>query len=432
MFKIYLFIYNIIQLLLLFILWPLLALWALKAKYRDRVLARLGINLPKPGAKTGSRIWVHALSVGEVASAIPLITAIKRDIPTAEIIFSTTTRSGRKYARNLDNIIDHFVPLPFDIFWIVNKFIRRLQPDLFILIETDFWPNILWQMQSKKIPTLLANGRITTNSFKNYRRASFLFGPLFNSFSFLSMQIKIDAMRMIDLGVSAEKVVYCGNLKYDLEPFKAGNITKAAKRHEFNLPPKGKILIAGSTHPGEEEIIINSYLALLHNFSDLNLIIAPRDINRGSEIADMLKQNKIKYNRRSQSSANNAAVLILDTLGELSTIYTLADLVFIGGSLVAQGGHNPIEPAIFAKAIVFGSHMEDFAEISRTLLDNRAAVEVSAANFTSICHTLLADNAKRHKLGVKATDLVNENQGASRRYIKIIQRIINHAQQKAN
>ena len=428
----YIFIYNIIQLLALLLLWPVLVILALSPKYRSRVADRLGINLPKLHKNRGiPRIWIHALSLGEAASSRPLLAAIKQHIPQSEIIFSCTTKGGKQYAEGLTGMIDHLVPFPFDIYWIVKKFINHLAPDLFILIETDFWPNILWQMQVRNIPTLLANGRISDASFKNYRLASFLFGPLFNTFTFLSMQVKSDAMRMISLGVSAEKVIYCGNLKYDMEPFANGRLLQAAKRADFNLPAHGLILVAGSTHKGEEEIIIRAFCDLSPKYP-LALVIAPRDIHRGEEIEVLIKKNGLNSTRRSLRSSRHETILVLDTLGELAQVYTLADLAFVGGSLVAEGGHNPIEPAILGKTVIFGPHMEDFIEISQSLLQQDAAGLVTEDTFTSVCDNLLADQDQRGMMGDRAAELVNENQGAANRYIKIIKKIIHHAQQEAN
>ncbi len=424
---IYIIIYNIIQWLVLLLLWPILALWILRPKYRGRIANRLGYDLPKFKKKKGApRIWIHALSVGEAASSLPLITAIRRDIPQAEIIFSTTTKSGGQYAQRMTGLVDHFIPFPVDFYWTVRKFINHLTPDLFILIETDLWPNILWQMKARNITTILANGRITENSFKNYKRATFLFGPLFDSFSRLSMQVEIDAQNMIDLGVSAEKVIHCGNLKYDTEPLRTGPISKKTTRKDFRLPPTGPILVAGSTHKGEEEIIINAFKALTHKYNNMALIIAPRDIGRRAEIAEIIRHSNLTCNRRSQRNDNQKAILLLDTLGELAQVYTLADLAFVGGSLVAQGGHNPIEPAILGKTVIFGPYMEDFAEISLDLLQAKAAIQVTAENFTITCDKLLANKEQRLKLGNNAATLIGKNQGAAKRYIKIIQDITGH------
>ncbi|NOX24700.1 MAG: 3-deoxy-D-manno-octulosonic acid transferase [Deltaproteobacteria bacterium] len=415
--------YNIIQLLALLLLWPVLVLWALSPRHRGRIAARLGAGLPKLGkSKGGPRIWIHALSMGEAASALPLITAIRRDIPQAEIIFSTTTRGGSQYARHLADKVDYQVAFPFDFYWLVKRFIKRLNPDLFILIETDFWPNILGQMWAMGIPAILANGRITANSFKNYRRASFIFRPLFNSFSFLSMQMEADAGRMIDLGVPPAKVGCCGNLKYDLQPFN-GPKNRAARREDFNLPETGLILVAGSTHRGEEEIIINSYITLAAKYK-LALVIAPRDTGRGAEIAAMLQRRGLNCARRSQRNTGPTSILVLDTLGELIRVYSLADLAFVGGSLVPQGGHNPVEPASLGRAVIFGPHMEDFAEISRDLCQNQAALGVSADNFTTVCANLLADKNQRREMGERAARFILTNQGAAGRYIEIIKKII--------
>jgi 3-deoxy-D-manno-octulosonic-acid transferase len=228
---------------------------------------------------------------------------------------------------------------------------------------------------------------------------------------------------MIELGVPAAKVIHCGNLKYDLEPCNKPQ-DNAADREDFNLPGTGLIMVAGSTHKGEEEVIINSYQALATEYN-LTLIIAPRDIRRGAEIAAMLRRRGLKYAmRRSRKDSVQTPILILDTLGELPRVYALADLVFIGGSLVPQGGHNPLEAAIPGRAIIFGPHMEDFAEISRDLCQNGAALEVKIDNFTASCADLLADKNRRREMGRRAAGLIAANRGAAGRYLEIIEKLI--------
>lgn len=424
-------LYNIIQLLALLLLLPLLAAWALAPKYRSRIAGRLGIALPElsPKQEGRPRIWIHALSVGEVASSLPLVRAIRTALPHSEIIFSTTTRSGADYARRMADQIDLFVPFPLDFYWTVKKFISHLSPDLFILIETDFWPNILWQLSRRKVPCLLANGRITEHSFKAYGWAAFLFGPLFNSFTCLSMQIEEDARRMMGLGVAADKVVSCGNLKYDLPQSVGRQGTKSLTRAEFNLPTEGPLLVAGSTHAGEEEIIIKAFKQLLGNYPDLSLIIAPRDVNRSNEIAGLISKSGLTCTQRSRRTTGEEAILLLDTLGELSQVYALANIAFVGGSLVPEGGHNPLEPAVFGKPILFGLHMQDFAEISLALLQAGAAKEITAWNIKDILNALLADKRLCLEMGEKAAGLIKKNQGAAERYLEIIKKLLPHVQE---
>ncbi len=416
--RFFILLYNIITTLLLIPLSPVLLIWALNPKYRGRIRQRLGYNLPRLNKSREPRIWVHALSVGEAASSLPLLTAIRRQMPDACLIFSTTTRSGTAYAAaRASSMVDHLIAFPFDLFWPVKKYIRRLAPDIFILIETDFWPNFIWQLKCRNIPIILANGRLTTHSLKGYKRAAFFFRPLFDSFTALGVQMASDAANMRRLGVESKKIITAGNLKYDLPSPPA---SQTRQQPLFNRPAAGgPLLVAGSTHEGEEEIILTAYKKLRQDFPDLKLIIAPRDIERRETIERLIKNMNLTSSRRSKGGSSTG-LMILDTLGELSTVYALADIALVGGSLVARGGHNPLEPALHGTPILFGPHMEDFAEISRDLLDCGGARQINAVELLPVLRDLLNKTETRRKMGERAAGLIRRNQGAARRYVEII------------
>ncbi|MFW8601513.1 3-deoxy-D-manno-octulosonic acid transferase [Desulfobacterota bacterium M19] len=415
--RFFILLYNIITTLLLIPLSPVLLAWTLTPKYRGRIRQRLGYTLPRLNKKREPHIWVHALSVGEAASSLPLLMAVRGQMPNARLIFSTTTKSGASYAAaRIAPIVDHLIVFPFDLLWPVKKYINRLAPDIFILIETDFWPNFIWQLKSRGIPLILANGRLTAHSLQGYKRAAFFFRPLFNSFTALGVQMASDAANMRRLGVESKKIITAGNLKYDLPPPQ-----NARARHQpvFNRPAAGgPLLVAGSTHEGEEEIILTAYNKLRQDFPDLELIIAPRDIERREAVERLIQNMNLTSSRRSKGGGTD--LMILDTLGELSTVYALADIALVGGSLVARGGHNPLEPALHGTPILFGPHMEDFAEISRNLLDCGGARQVNAVELFSVLRDLLNNPEAKRKMGERAAGLIRRNQGAAHRYIKII------------
>lgn len=421
--RFFILLYNIITTLLLIPLSPILLIWALNPKYRGRIWQRLGLTLPMLNNSGKPRIWVHALSVGEAASSLPLLTAIRAQMPDSCLIFSTTTRGGKAYAAaRIAPMVDHLISFPFDLFWPVRKYIQHLAPDIFILIETDFWPNFIWQLKCRNIPIILANGRLTSHSLKRYRRAAFFFRPLFNSFTALGVQMAADAVNMRRLGVESKKIITAGNLKYDLPPPPSPQSQQLFRRPLSGSP----LLVAGSTHEGEEEIILRAYKELRKDLPTLELIIAPRDIERGEALERLCTNLNLTCTRRSKGGSKG--LIILDTLGELSALYALADIALVGGSLIAEGGHNPLEPALHGVAILFGPHMEDFAEISHDLLNCGGARQVNAVELLPALRDLLNNPDKRHKMGEQAANLIHQNRGAAHRYVDIIKNTLAHAQ----
>ena len=420
--------YNIVQLLALLILGPFLALWLLtSAKYRDRLPRRLGFGLSRMvrGLRPGPRVWVHALSVGEVASARPLLLAIRQEMPEMVVILSTTTRGGKEYAKRLAGLVDCLVPFPLDLYWVVARFIKLLRPDLFILVETDFWPNLLARLGRQGVPSLLVNGRITRRSMARYQRFKFLFAPLFNGFKMISMQMAEDATRLAELGLDPRKIVACGNLKYDL----VDSLTRPGP--VLDLGTCGltgrPLLVAGSTHKGEEAVLLQAFAALRATYPGLAMVIAPRSLERAAEVMSLAVEAGLTCGLRSTSAGNKPCqVLVLDTLGELALLYRQAELAFVGGSLVKEGGHNPLEPAFFGKPVLFGPDMSDFAEISRDLLRVGAAETVTAESLLGIIGSLLSQKERRARMGQAAADLVQSHQGAAHRHLELIREAVSH------
>jgi len=334
--------YNLLQLLLLPLFFiPLLLIVVCTPKYRSRSLKRLGFGLKRRPIQVGRRVfWIHALSVGEVTSALPLIAGIRKEYPDAELFFSASSLAGAEVAEKLlHDKIDYFIAFPFDIRFIINHFLRRIQPDIFILVETDFWPNILSCLQRKKIQTFLVNGRISERSFRSYKRFTFFFRPMFSRFTALCMQTEKDRQNLIQLGVQKDTIHTPGNLKYDTALYSTDTRNQPIS---FVLPEHKQLIVAGSTHPGEEEILLKSYIELKGIFPDIYLIIAPRNIDSGAHIHALAHSLNLSANRRSQINAGAKDLFILDTIGELNSVYSHADIAFVGGSLVAKGGHNPI------------------------------------------------------------------------------------------
>lgn len=416
-------LYNFIHILILILFFPLICIYiGVRAKYRSWIPARLGLGLKKdiPASTTGRHvIWIHALSVGEVTSAHPLVAALKNEMQDVSITFSASTTTGYRLARKImAPYCSSIIPYPLDLLPVCKYFIRMVKPSLFILVETDFWPNFLAELKRKKLPAILVNGRISQRSADRYNRYSFFFKPLFSALSYLCVQTESDRKKFIRLGLNAERIQKLGNLKY--EP------VSEAKELNFTIDDREKqtVFIAGSTHPGEEEIIISTYqrLSKMHR---LKLIIAPRDIKRAAKIAALAESCNISVQCRTKTSRFSAELLILDTIGELTSFYALGDICFVGGSLVEEGGHNPLEPAYQGKPVIFGTHMDDFEEISQDLIASGGGFAVKGREgLYELVERFLQNPDHRQLCGNAARDCVLQSQGVLRKHLELIKEII--------
>ncbi|MBC8318028.1 MAG: hypothetical protein H8E41_08980 [Desulfobulbaceae bacterium] len=424
-----LFIYNVIQLLGLIILAPVVVFVIIfKPKYRGRVFTRLGYGLAGTLAKmdrSRHRIWIHALSVGEVASVRTLVQEVRAEYPESVILFSSTTRSGEQHARvTLADYVDFFIPFPLDNYWVARYFVTFVRPDLFVLVETDFWPNFLHILKSENVPAVLVNGRISGEAFVNYRRFALLFLPMFQSFRGLAVQREDDVAMLRSLGVSAEKISRLGNLKYDvLSPDSVKNDLPSGQR--FSILENKIVLVAGSTHAGEEKVLLDMCQKMMDVCPSFFLVIAPREIGRSQSIKQLAEKMGIRMFLRTGNSEDNAQAMVLDTLGELASVYSLADFAFVGGSLVPRRGHNPLEPAAKGKVVFFGPHMEDFIDIVTDMLSDTVAIQVSSAESMVSEIKKLLENPDSHKVcGRRAADFVSHRQGVTRQHIDLLREIV--------
>ncbi len=417
--------YNIIQILALFFFWPALLLVAARKKYRKRIWARCGFGLSKdiaPQKNTTKTLWIHALSVGEVTSAVPLVTAIQEAWPQHNIIISTTTTTGQHTAqRLLGDKVTAIVPAPLDVFPVVKHFLQTINPDVYIQVETDFWPNILHLLKTSDIPTILVNGRISERSFVKYKRYHFFFTSMFRNFSKLCMQTELDKRRMRQLGIPEKKLHTLGNLKFDTAP------PPTNKHHDITnyIPHNIPVLVAGSTHPGEEELILQSVAKLRHRHHTLFPVLVPRDITRAQSLVKMATQFGFTATLRTAQPNPAADLLIVDTIGELVACYRYSSIAFIGGSLVPQGGHNPIEAALCAVPVLFGPYMTDFHEIARALTEHQGAICVHNANdLEETLDQLLTDEATHSLMGKNAQDWIATQHGVILRHLALFENIL--------
>ena len=293
------------------------------------------------------------------------------------------------------------------------------------MVETDFWPNFLFELQRSNVNALLVNGRVSNKSIKRYKRFGLLFRPLFSVFNYLAMQTEEDRAKMIQLGIDADKVKTLGNLKYDMALPALQGKSSLPSRDAYGIPEQSIVWVAGSTHRGEEEIVFRVYKKIVQSFPNLFLVVAPRKAETWDEIPGLAKSFGLRTFRRTEQIDTNANVLVLDTLGELSGLFSLCDLVFMGGSLVPSGGHNPLEPACFAKPVVFGPHMEDFVEISRDLLDAGAADQVANEKELYESIKLLVDDIScRSSQGEKGLQLVKKHQGVTAKHVSLVMSVL--------
>jgi 3-deoxy-D-manno-octulosonic-acid transferase len=421
-------IYNILQLLFIAVFFPFIILYGCsKEKYRNRIPSRLGAglgqNLDALPAKPLT-IWLHALSVGEVTSALPLIQGLRTRFPESRIIVSVTTQGGREVAdKVLLPLVDRVINGPLDILPVVYYFLRKIRPDIYILVETDFWPNILYALQRNRVPSVLVNGRVSDSSMAGYRRMGLFFRPMFNIFSLLFMQTEHDKENMARLLGHSHNLHAFGNLKYDTVLLASASDRAGVK--ELFLPSGKIFFIAGSTHAGEEQPLLRCYSRLKTIYPQLHFILAPRDNNRAGEIQTLAARYGLTCTRRTSYSFETTDIFLVDTIGELLDFYAVSSVGFVGGSLVNKGGHNPIEPAAMGIPVLFGPDMSDFREIAQALIDAGGAYRVSGEeSLEKVLTTLLNEPELRKKKGKAAQQCVLNQCGVVEKHLQCIKEIM--------
>ena len=418
------FLYNLIQLVSAIIFLPFLPLLLLSSKLRRKIPARLGKGLRSrnnaPSSATPT-IWVHALSVGEVTSAVPLIQGLRDHYPDSDITVTVSTTTGYDVAKDLlGPVADQILGTPLDILPVVHRYIHKIRPDIYILIETDFWPNLLASIARAKIPMVLVNGRVSARSFASYRRHGWFFLPMFQLFTHFCLQTEEEKEKFRLLGVDPAKLSTLGNLKYHQPSIPA----RSAALKPY-IPKNRLHLVAGSTHPGEEEILLAVYKGLRAKFPHLFLVLAPRNPGRADNILELARKIDLHGKRRSHNDTQPGDFLVLDTIGELADCYRLGDIGFTGGSLVAAGGHNPIEPARAGVPVLFGPHMEDFQEIAAELILHRGARQVvDRDDLHTALLQLIEDEPLRVSMGRHARESVSLHQGVIASHIQLVERLL--------
>ena len=411
---------RFIYTLLLYLSLPI-AILKLIAKERKNPFrkAKLRNQLGFVTKTSGKVIWVHCVSVGEFNAARPLIDQLLDIYPEHKLVITTTTITGAEAVRNhyRDRVIHYF--FPFDLPFIVGPFIKKINPVACILLETEIWPNLINNLNKKAIPVVLVNARLSERSFSKYQRfSSNLVQKTLNQLTLIASQNEHSSERFLSLGVSPNKVVKVGNLKFDSNEKDNPNTTQSLQQ----MIGQRRVVVFASTREGEEKKIIKSYINTKDKFDAL-MIIIPRHPQRFDEVYNLIVDSGLDVKRRSDGLRcdENTQVLLGDSMGELLSYYSVCDIAFIGGSLIDTGGQNMLEAAAVSKPILFGPSVFNFEQIAQLLLEKDAAIQVDDADdLMKTISSLLLDDPKRQKLGENAKNLLEKHRGAIDHLMKLI------------
>lgn len=429
-------LYNILFLIVIMLGFPLiLPIVLISAKRRKTVLQRLGMQkvvkatrLNRSCCLEKKPIWVHALSVGEVLSAEPLVAGIINHFKNRKIFVSVSTKTGFEIAnKRFKDTADAVFFYPYDLALSVKHMAVKIDPAFVVIVESDIWPNFLFEMKKRNVPVVLVNARLSQRSFRGYKRLAVFSKPVFLSFAGICTQSMADAERFRSLGVPSGRITVTGNIKFE----QAGQFMPAPEienlQRSIHIQSSQKVILAGSTHKGEEAILLEVFTKMKKEFSKLLLIVAPRDPERAGSVQRIFESagfHTVLMRKLDKIAPDSTFdVIVVDALGVLKKLYALADVAFVGGSLVACGGHNPLEPAVFCKPVIFGHDMSDFAEISNMLVAAGGAFRVQdAESLYKTVSTLLRDHQKAQEMGKKAFKVFNDNKGAVEKTLKVIEK----------
>jgi 3-deoxy-D-manno-octulosonic-acid transferase len=422
------FLYSLATLLFLLLAAPYLLYQAIRyQKYVGSLSQRLGYLPVSFNLDAEASIWIHAVSVGEVLTARALIPDLREAYPKLRLFLSTTTMAGQEIAKRNVQGVDAVFYFPFDWSFIVRRTLRLVRPRLFVMMETEIWPNLLRECRRANVKTILVNGRISPRSYPRYRLIKPLFKRVLAHIDRFCVQGEESKRRLIDLGADPARVIVTGSLKFDsLDVPAASPHSRPRDRvlRFFRIPAPRVVVVAGSTMRDEERALLKAFRRIKGTTTNPLLILAPRHPERFGEVVDLSQQAAFVTVRRTELPIDDeprAEVVVLDTIGELAQVYQVATVVFVGGSLVDMGGHNILEPAVFGKPIVFGPHMQNFSEIAHAFLVNDAAVQVpSERALEDALVALLTDPVRRARLGAAARALVESNRGARDRTLAVI------------
>ncbi len=411
-------LYLLLPLVLLRLLWRSLRAPA----YRERLGERFGLfeGAPLPGG-----IWIHAVSVGEVQAIEPLVRHLQKRHPELAITLTTSTPTGSERARVLFGRDLFHVYFPYDLPWCLKRFLRRVQPCMLVMVETEIWPNLLQQCEEQGIITLLANGRLSERSARGYARLGGFSRRVFGRIRAVAAQSPADAERFVQLGVRRERVQVTGSIKFDMRiPASVQEQAQVVKRL---LGEDRPVWIAASTHEGEEEQVLAAHARILEKIPSALLLLVPRHPERFERVAALLQRQGYRFVRRSMlvPCEPHTQVFLVDTMGELPLFLGVTDAAFIGGSLVETGGHNMLEAAAQGVPVVFGPHVFNFTAIASLLRNKGAAVQVRDSNeLAKVVSAWLGDASERSRIGENGRRAVEGNRGALERLVEIVEELL--------
>lgn len=392
--------------------------WVL-GKYRDGWSEKLWGRLPE---RDGSRpcLWLHAVSVGEVLQLRPMMKLLTAQRPDWDFVITTTTRTGLDVAKK--EFPQHLVCYcPLDFSWAVRRAIERIKPSAIVLVELELWPNLVLTARRLGVPLALINGRVSEKSFRGYRRIRPLVARLLSCFDLLAAQNREYADRLLALGAPSDRLQVTGSIKFDGVFSDRANAKTTELRQFFGLQNEDQVFIAGSTQSPEESFALDTWQALRSEFPNLRLVLVPRHKERFEEVATLVTSRDLSVQRRSQANPQTGDVLLLDTLGELSACWGLADIAFVGGSLTQRGGQNMLEPAAYGAAVLFGPNTWNFRDIVEQLLARDAARVVrSPQELTATVREFLHQSSAAEELGRRASEFVAAQQGAAARTVDLL------------
>ncbi|GMR04364.1 MAG: 3-deoxy-D-manno-octulosonic acid transferase [Thermodesulfobacteriota bacterium] len=397
-------------------------------KYREGAAERFGLvsagKVNRISGAGGPVLWVHAVSVGETKAVIPLLKRLRGTYPGAKILFSTTTLTGQRVAeREGGGLFDALIYFPLDFSWAVKRVIKKFAPDIFIVVEKEVWPNLYNVLSRRSVPIVVVNGTISERSFKRFARFRRFFLPVFSQVAYFCARTEDDLERAVSLGVGRDRAGLTGNMKFDLNAQVDKEKIEDLKR-ALNIRAGERVIVAGSTHKGEEEIFLDVFKKLLEEFKGLKLVLAPRHPERFSEVEALIKAAGLTCSRRSAASGTTGSgdVVLLDTIGELMAVYSLSEAAFVGGSLVqGVGGHNLLEPAAFGKPVLYGPYLSTYLSMAEMLEEEGGGIRVKdGGELLKKLKKLLSDKDLRLNTGSAGKRVVDRNRGAVDRTLKVI------------
>jgi 3-deoxy-D-manno-octulosonic-acid transferase len=402
------------------------------------IVARVAAAVPPTGRANGMHgaIWIHAVSVGEVLAAKPLLEGLQHRFPGRLVFVSTTTETGQRLARERLSSADGIFYFPLDWVVPVRRALRAIRPALVIIMETEIWPNFLHEARRDNVRVVFANARISERSFAQFQRWKFLSGAFFEQAlagaDLFLAQSAADSDRLLAIGAPEDRIHVTGNLKYENEP-PAGGAFSVWLKDQITRQERWPVIVAGSVVAEEEEAVLAAFDVVQRQWRHALLVLAPRKPDRFDAAAQIVSEGGWEVVRRSRLDLaapfdENADVLLLDSIGELATLYALADAAFVGGSLVPAGGHNILEPAWFSLPPVFGPSMENFQEMAAQFLAAHAAIQVSSSRqLGKVWVQLIEDEASRRRMGKAARELCERNRGATARSLELIAGVLEHS-----